>query len=210
MNPSQLCGFCQSSLKTFTSKTTSPADYTVCENKKDQCPFFTKTSLLEEYCSVLLYRVKQIYKGLPPFCKHDKPATLFLSRTKDNFNRPFFKCANNLEHNPCSYFQWADQDPNGYTIALNHTRPGYFSQNHYHHHHLHRHRQQGNSRRRRSDVLTPSNARISSKKSQRSQRTRIVRKTSHRSRPPLSCKKAISKILVHRVHPKNFKALNSC
>ena len=128
MNTSQLCEFCQSPLKTFTSKTTSPADYTACENKKDQCPFFTKTSLLEEYCSVLLYRLKQIYKGLPPFCKHDKPATLFLSRTKDNFNRPFFKCANILEHNPCSYFQWADQDPNGYTLALNHTRPGYFSQ----------------------------------------------------------------------------------
>ena len=36
-----------------------------------------------------------------------------------NFDRPFFKCDNNLEHDPYSYFQWADQEPNEYTVALN-------------------------------------------------------------------------------------------
>ena len=131
MNPSQLCGFCKSPLKTFTSKTTSPmpTDYTVCENKKKRkCHFFTKTSLLEDYCTVLLNRVKKIYKDLPPFCEHVKIATLFLSRTKANFNRPFFKCTKNIDHDPCSYFQWADQDPNEYTLALNHPRSLYFSQ----------------------------------------------------------------------------------
>ena len=121
MNPSQLCGFCQSPLKTFTSRTTSPTDYIVCKNKKkDQCPFFTKTSLLEDYCSVVLYRAKQIYKDVPPCCEHDKSATLYLSRTKANCNRSFFKCANNLHHDPCSYFQWADQEPNEYIVALKH------------------------------------------------------------------------------------------
>ena len=112
MNSSQLCGFCQSPLKTFTRKPTSPTDYTVCENmKKNQCPFFTKTSLLQDYCSVLLYRVKQIYKDLPRSCEHDKTAMLFLSRTKANFNRPFFKCASKLDHDPCSYFQWKETTP---------------------------------------------------------------------------------------------------
>ena len=121
MNPSQLGGFCQTPLKTFTSKTTSPTDYTVYENKKkNQCPFFIKTSLLEEYCSLLLHRVKQIYKDVLSCCEHDKTATLFRSRTKAKFSRRFFKCANNLDHDPCSYFQWADQDPNEYTLALNH------------------------------------------------------------------------------------------
>ena len=109
-------GFSQSSLKTFTSKTTSPIDYTVCENKKNQCPFFTNTSLLDEYCSVLRYRVKQIYKDKPLCREHDKTATLYLSRAKANFNLRFFKSANNLDHHPCSYFQWADQDPNEYTL----------------------------------------------------------------------------------------------
>ena len=118
-----------SPLKTFTSKTTSPTGYTVCENKKNQCPFFTKTSLLEDYCTMLLYHVKQIYQDLPPFCKQDKTATLSLSKTKVNFNRPFFMCGNNIEHDPCSYFQWADQDPNKFTLALNHPRSLYFSQN---------------------------------------------------------------------------------
>ena len=92
------------------------------------CPFFTKSRLLEDYCTVLLYRVKQTYKDLPPFCEHVKIATLFLSRTKANFNRPFFKCANSIDHDPCSYFQWADQDPNEFTLALNHPRSRYFSQ----------------------------------------------------------------------------------
>ena len=67
---------------------------------------------------MVLYRVKQIYKEVPPYCQHGKTATLYLSRTKANFNRPFFKCANN--HDPCSYFQWADQEPNEYTLARNH------------------------------------------------------------------------------------------
>ena len=68
----------------------------------------------------MLYRFKQIYKEVPRCCQHDKTATLYLSRTKVNFNRLFFKCANNLDHDPCSYFQWADQEPNKYTFALNH------------------------------------------------------------------------------------------
>ena len=134
MNPSQLCGFCQSIffvkaflLKTFISKTTLPTDYTLCENK-NQCPFFTKTSLLEDYCTVLLYRLKQIYKDLPPFCEHVKTASPFLSRTEATFNRPFFKCANSTDHDPCSYFQWTDQDPNEYTLALKHPTSRYFSQ----------------------------------------------------------------------------------
>ena len=124
MNPSQLCGFCKSPLKTFTSKITSPTDYTICENKeKNQCPFFTKTSLLEDYCSVVVYRVKQNYKDGPPCCQHDRTATLHLSRTKAKFSRPFFKCDNNIDHDPCSYFQWADQDPNEYTLVL--SKPSY-------------------------------------------------------------------------------------
>ena len=49
----------------------------------------------------------------------------FLSRTKTNLNRPFFICANNLDHDPYPYFQWVDQNPNGYTLALNH--PSYWS-----------------------------------------------------------------------------------
>ena len=122
----RLCGFYQSPLKTFVSKGTPPIDYTVCE--KNPCPFFTKSSLLDDYCSVLLYRVKPLYKGLPPFCQHDKSTTLLLSRTRDNFNRPFFKCAMKKDQDPCSFFQWADEDPNETTLALNHSRPGYFSQ----------------------------------------------------------------------------------
>ena len=51
-------------------------------------------------------------------CQHDKTATLYLSRTKVNFNRPFFKFA--INPHPCSYFQWADQEPNESTLALNH------------------------------------------------------------------------------------------
>ena len=66
---------------------------------------------------MVLYRVKQIYNEVPPYCQQGKTATLYLSRTKANFNRPFFKCANN--HDPCSYSQWADQEPNDYTLALN-------------------------------------------------------------------------------------------
>ena len=71
---------------------------------------------------MVLYRVKQIYKDVPPCYQHDKIATLYLSRSKANFNRPF-KFAYNLDHDPCSYFKWADQEPDDYTVALN--QPNY-------------------------------------------------------------------------------------
>ena len=122
----RLCGFCQSPLKTFVSKGTPPTDYTVCE--KNPCPFFTKSSLLDDCCPVLLYRVKPIYKSLPSCCQHDKSTTLLLSTTRDNFNRPFFKCDMKKYQDPCSYFQWADEDPNEITLALNYTRRGNLSQ----------------------------------------------------------------------------------
>ena len=131
MNPSYLCGFFQSSLKTFDSKGTPSIEYTVCvngEGKEKKCPFFVKSSLLKDYCSVLLYRVKKIYKENPPYCQHGNTSTLFLRRSKKNFNRAFFKCANRADDDPCRYFQWADEEPNEYTLDLNHPRDGYFSQ----------------------------------------------------------------------------------
>ena len=130
MNPPYLCGFCQSPLKTFDSQGTPSIEYTVCGNEEEEkkCPFFVKSSLLKDYCSVLLYRVKKIYKENPPYCQHGNTSTLFLSISKKNFNRAFFKCANRADDDPCRYFQWADQEPNKYTLSQNHPRPGYFAQ----------------------------------------------------------------------------------
>ena len=130
MNPSYLCGFCKCLLKTFDSKGTPSIEYTVCvngEGKEKKCPF-VKSSLLKDYCSVLLYSVKKIYKENPPFCEHGNTSTLFLSRSKDSFNRAFFKCANRADDDPCRYFQWADQEPSKYTLSQNHARPGYVAQ----------------------------------------------------------------------------------
>ena len=133
MNPSSyLCGFCQSPLTSFTSK--KNVEYVVCssneeEKKKEKkCPFFVKSILLKDYCFALLYSVKKIYKKNPPFCEHGNTSTLFLSQSKDNFNRPFFKCANGPGYDPCSYFQWADEEPNEFTLLQNHPRPGYIAQ----------------------------------------------------------------------------------
>ena len=130
MNPSYLCGFCQSPLKTFDSQGTPSIEYTVCGNEEEEkkCPFFVKLSLLKDYCSVLLYRVKKIYMENPPYCQHGNTSTLYLSRSKDNFNRAFFKCANKIDDDPCRYFQWADKEPNKFTLSQNHPRPGYFAQ----------------------------------------------------------------------------------
>ena len=133
MNPSfYLCGFCQSPLTSFTSK--KNVEYVVCssneeEKKKEKkCPFFVKLILLKDYCFALLYSVKKIYKKNPPFCEHGNTSTLFLSQSKDNFNRPFFTCANGPGYDPCSYFQWADEEPNEFTLSQNHPRPGYIAQ----------------------------------------------------------------------------------
>ena len=131
MNPSYLCGFCQSSLKTFDSKGTPSIECTVCgngEGKEKKCPFFVKSSLLKDYCSVLLYHVKKIYKENPPYCQHGSTSTLLLSRSKKNFNRAFFKCANRADDDLCRYFHWADEEPFEYTLDLNFPRDGYFSQ----------------------------------------------------------------------------------
>ena len=133
MNPSSyLCGFCQSPLASFTSK--KDVEYVVCsfneeEKKKEKkCPFFVKSILLKDYCFALLYSVKKIYKKNPPFCEHGNTSKLFLSQSKDNFNRPFFTCANGPGYDPCSYFQWADEKPNEFTLSQNHPRPGYIAQ----------------------------------------------------------------------------------
>ena len=133
MNPSSyLCGFCQSPLASFTSK--KDVEYVVCssnqeEKKKEKkCPFFVKSILLKDYCFALLYSVKKIYKKNPPFCEHGNTSKLFLSQSKDNFNRPFFTCANGPGYDPCSYFQWAHEEPNEFTLSQNHPRPGYIAQ----------------------------------------------------------------------------------
>ena len=133
MNPSSyLCGFCQSPLASFTSK--KNVEYVVCssneeEKKKEKkCPFFVKSILLKDYCFALLYSVKKIYKKNPPFCEHDNTSTLFFSQSKGNFNRPFFTCANGPGYDPCSYFQWADEEPNEFTVSQNHPSPGYIAQ----------------------------------------------------------------------------------
>ena len=65
MNPSYLCGFCKSPLKTFTCKKTPWMEYVVCSNEEEEekkCPLFVKSSLLKNYCFALLYAVKKIYK----------------------------------------------------------------------------------------------------------------------------------------------------
>ena len=133
MDPSSyLCGFCQSPLTSFTSK--KDVEYVVCSSNKEEkkkekkCPFFVKSILLKDYCFALLYNVKKIYKKNPPFCEHGNTSTLFLSQSKDNFNRPFFKCNNGPDYDPCSYFQWADEEPNKFTLSQNHSRPGYIAQ----------------------------------------------------------------------------------
>ena len=130
MNPSYLCGFCKSPLKAFTCKKTPPVEYVVCGNEEEEkkSPFFVKSSLLKDNCFALLYAVKKIFKENPPFCEHGNTSTLYLSRSKANFNRAFFKCSNGLGYNPCTYFQWADEEPNEFTLSLNHPRPGYFAQ----------------------------------------------------------------------------------
>ena len=87
-----------------------------------------QSSLLKDYCFALLYAVKKIYKENPLFCEHGNTSTLYLSRSKANFNRAFFKCANGLGYDPRTYFQWADEEPNEFTLSLNHPRPGYFAQ----------------------------------------------------------------------------------
>ena len=133
MNPSSyLCGFCQSPLTSFTSK--KDVEYVVCSSNKEEkkkekkCPFFVKSILMKDYCFALLYSVKKIYKKNPPFCEHGNTSKLFLSQSKDNFNRPFFTCANGPGYDPCSYFQWADEEPNEFTLSQNHPRPGYIAQ----------------------------------------------------------------------------------
>ena len=87
-----------------------------------------ESSFLKEYCFTLLYAVKKIYKENPPYCQHGNTSTLHLSKSKDNFNRAFFKCANRIDDDPCRYFQWADEEPNKFTLSQNHPRPSYFSQ----------------------------------------------------------------------------------
>ena len=96
------------------------------EEEEKKCPFFVKSSLMKDYCFALLYAVKKVYKENPPFCEHGNTSTLYLSRSKANFNRAFFKCANGYD--PCPYFQWADEEPNKFTLSQNHPRPGYFAQ----------------------------------------------------------------------------------
>ena len=93
--------------------------YVVCSSNEEEkkCPFFVKSILLKDYCFALLYSVKKIYKKNPPFCEHGNTSTLFLSQSKDNFNRPFFKCANGPGY-----------DPNEFTLSQNHPRPGYIAQ----------------------------------------------------------------------------------
>ena len=133
MDPSSyLYGFCKSPLTSFTSKKTPPVEYVVCssndEKEKKKCPFLTRLIMLNDYCKSLLYSVKKIYKENPPFCEHGNTSTLYLSTTKKNFYRPFFKCANRADDDPCRYFQWADEEPSKYTLSQNHTRPGYIAQ----------------------------------------------------------------------------------
>ena len=72
--------------------------------------------------------MKKTYKENSPFCEHGNTSTLYLSRSKKNFYRPFFKCANGRGYDPCRYFQWADEEPNEITLSQNHTRPGYVAQ----------------------------------------------------------------------------------
>ena len=95
------------------------------EEEGEEMSLLRQINLLKDYCFALLYSVKKIYKKNPPFCEHGNTSTLFLSQSKDNFNRPFFKCANGPGYDPCSYFQWADEEPNEFTLSQNHPRPGY-------------------------------------------------------------------------------------
>ena len=167
---------------------------------------------------MLLYRVKQIYKDLPACCQDDSPATLFLSRTKDNFNRPFFKCADKYDQDPCSYFQWADQDPSETILTLKPPRPGYLSQRPLLPPPPPSPAPEPKKKKIEMGFLPPVK-RITSitlppdeEPKQKSKRTRKARKPTHHHHHlrSLCCKKVISKILVHRAHPKKFKALNSC
>ena len=66
MNPSYLCGFCQSPLKTFDSQGTPSIEITVRGNEEEEkkCPFFVKSSLLKDYWIVAVPREKHL-QGKP-------------------------------------------------------------------------------------------------------------------------------------------------
>ena len=139
---------------------------------------------------------------------------------QEKLQRAFFKCANRADDDPCRYFQWADKEPNKYTLSQNHTRPGYLAQ-----------KPESPStptptkyknkkelkflpavKRITSIILPPDEELVAPKRKKKNRRnSRQTRKSRKRFRHRSPCcKKGTTKIPVHRVRPKTFKASNSC
>lgn len=79
------CIFCGKTVKRFTSSE-SNLEYIGCEKS---CPFFTKATQLSEDPLLPMREVKKCYKTFPAICKHLGVAAMYLSKCKENYNRPF-------------------------------------------------------------------------------------------------------------------------
>ena len=107
------CPFCSKTLKRFTSRKNN-LEYFGCG---ESCPFFTKASQLPEYVQILARVVRDCYKKFPAICEHLRVATMYLSKSENNYNRPFFSCKLQGDEK-CKFFQWADEPPRENTTNL--------------------------------------------------------------------------------------------
>ena len=91
-------------LKRLTTKKTGKS-YFKCTVKN--CPVFCFEDKLGDYCNVLATKLSPAYKWYTPPCGCDRPSNLRVSNSRDNPQRPFFSCGQNVS---CAFFQWGHEE----------------------------------------------------------------------------------------------------
>ena len=99
-----VCPFHDANLSAFQAKSNQET-YVKCS--LSPCALFTHNKDVVSYMNVIHSKVHEVYRRIKGEvkCECNSQASLKVSRSKTNFERPFFTCRDNRG---CRFFQWAD------------------------------------------------------------------------------------------------------
>ena len=97
--------FCGAGVKQFKSK--DDRSFLTC--REETCTFFTPADQYTNLMDVFETKVLKQYKPNKfPMCNCEDVASLWVSHSSSNPDRPYFRCQETDANEKCDFFQWAD------------------------------------------------------------------------------------------------------
>ena len=87
--------------------------------KAGSCPLLIPEEKYSQLMDAFEMHVHECYKPNNfPLCHCDQISSLWVSQSKANPGRPYFRCRDNEENDKCDFFKWADVKKKTKSLAI--------------------------------------------------------------------------------------------